>query len=63
MCNGEATNINRVGFGETRSGLELTIYCTRGEHPNHYISDEYPELNSMQNSKCSKSLYSIVALV
>ena len=39
------------------------IYSTRGEDANYYISDEYLELNSMQNSKCSKSWYSIVTLV
>ena len=32
-------------------------------HANYYIRDEYPELNYMQNSKCSKSWYSIVTLV
>jgi hypothetical protein len=34
---GEATNTNFIVFGLTRPGLEPTIYCTRGEHTNHYI--------------------------
>ena len=63
MCNGEAANTNLVVCSLTRSEFEPTIYCIRGELANHYISDEYPELNSMQNSKCSKSLYSIETLV
>jgi hypothetical protein len=29
---GEATNTNFIVFGFTQSGLEPTIYCTRGEH-------------------------------
>jgi hypothetical protein len=28
-----------IVFGLTRSGLELTIYRTRGEHANHYVTD------------------------
>ena len=28
----EATNTNLIVFGLTQSGLEPTIYCTRGEH-------------------------------
>jgi hypothetical protein len=36
---GEATNTNFIVFGLTRSGLELTIYRTRGEHANHYATD------------------------
>jgi hypothetical protein len=35
---GEATNTNCIVFCLTRSGLEPTIYCTRGEHANHYTS-------------------------
>jgi hypothetical protein len=37
MLSREATNINLV-FGLTRSGLEPMIYCTRGEHANHYTT-------------------------
>jgi hypothetical protein len=38
MLSGEATNTNFIVFGLTRSGLEPTIYCTRGEHANHYTT-------------------------
>ena len=34
-----ATNTNLMVFGLTWSGLEPTIYCTRGEHVNHYTKD------------------------
>jgi hypothetical protein len=39
LLSGEATNINFIVFGLTRSGLEPTIYHTRGEHANHYATD------------------------
>ena len=39
MLSGEATNTNFIIFGLTRSGLELTIYRTQGEHANHYTTD------------------------
>jgi hypothetical protein len=32
------TNTNFIVFGLTRSGLEPTIYRTRGEHDNHYTN-------------------------
>ena len=32
-------NVNFTVFGLTRSGLEPTIYLTRGEHTNHYTTD------------------------
>jgi hypothetical protein len=35
----EATNTNFIVFSLTRSGLEPTIYHTRGEHANHYTID------------------------
>ena len=35
----EARNTNFIVFGLTWSGLEPTIYLTRGEHANHYITD------------------------
>jgi hypothetical protein len=35
----EATNTSFMVFGLTRPGLEPTIYCTRGEHANHYATD------------------------
>jgi hypothetical protein len=39
VFSGEATNTNFIVFGLTRSGLESTIYRTRGEHANHYTAD------------------------
>jgi hypothetical protein len=39
MLSGEATNTNFIVFGLTRSGLEPTIYRTRGEHANHCTTD------------------------
>jgi len=39
MLSGEATNTNLIVFGLTRTGLEPTIYCTRGEHSNYYATD------------------------
>jgi hypothetical protein len=39
MLSEEATNINFIIYSLTRLGLEPTIYCTRGEHANHYASD------------------------
>jgi len=38
MLSGEATNTNLIVFGLTRWGLKPTIYLTRGEHANHYIT-------------------------
>ena len=35
----EATNTNFKVVGLTCPGLEPTIYCTRGEHANHYTTD------------------------
>ena len=37
VLSGEATNT--IVFDLTRSGLESTIYHTRGEHVNHYTTD------------------------
>ena len=36
LLSGEATNTNFIVFGVIGSGLEPTIYRTRGEHTNHY---------------------------
>ena len=44
MLSGQATNINFIGFGLTRPGLEPTIYRTRGEHANHYATDAVTHL-------------------
>ena len=39
MFSGEATNTNCIAFDLTKSGLEPTIYLTRGEHANHYTTE------------------------
>ena len=39
MCLEEKQQIPILVFGLTRSGLEPTIYRTRGEHTNHYTTD------------------------
>ena len=39
MFSGEATNTNFIVFGLTTPGLEPKIYCTSGEHANHYTTD------------------------
>jgi hypothetical protein len=39
LC-GEATHTNFIFLGLTRPGLEPTIYRTRGEHDNHYTTDD-----------------------
>ena len=36
MRSGDATNTNFIVFGLTRSGIEPTIYRSRGEHANSY---------------------------
>ena len=39
MLSGEATDTNLIVFDLTRSGLEPTIYCTRGKHANQYTTN------------------------
>jgi hypothetical protein len=39
VLSGEAINTIFLVFGLTRPELEITIYCTRGEHSNHYATD------------------------
>ena len=39
MLSGEATNANFIVFGLNRSRFEPIIYCTGGEHANHYTTD------------------------
>jgi hypothetical protein len=38
----EKQQIPILVFGLTRPGLEPMIYCTRGEHANHYATDAVP---------------------
>jgi hypothetical protein len=51
VLSGEAANAKVIVFDFTRPGLEHTIYCTRGEHANHYDTDvitfskEYSEIH------------------
>ena len=59
MLSGEATtNTNFIVFGLTRSGLEPTIYHTRGEHVNHYtthtvkIAWKCPRCRNGNNNTC-----------
>ena len=49
MLNGESTNTNFIVFCLTRSGLPPTIYCTRGEHTNHYVINVVVVLMSTKN--------------
>jgi hypothetical protein len=37
---GEAANTNFIAVGLTRSRLETTVHRTRGQHTNHYTTDE-----------------------
>jgi hypothetical protein len=39
VLSGEASHTYFIVFGLTLSGLELTIYRTRGEHAHHYTTD------------------------
>jgi hypothetical protein len=39
MLSGEATNTNFEIFAFNRSGLEPTIYRTRGDQANNYATD------------------------
>jgi hypothetical protein len=45
VLNGEATHTNVIVFGLTQPGLESTIYHTRGEHANHYTTDDFSSLS------------------
>ena len=39
---GEAAYTNLIVFDLTRPGLKPMIYCTRGDHTNHYTIDVVP---------------------
>ena len=44
---------NFIVFGLTRSGIEPTIYCTRGEHAYHYTTDMVLFfLDALNNFEC-----------
>ena len=49
MLSGEAANINLIVYGLTRPALEPTIYCTRGEHANHYATDTVTTIQLLCN--------------
>jgi hypothetical protein len=38
LLSGEAANTNFIVFCLTQPGHEPTIYCTQGEHANHYTT-------------------------
>ena len=54
----EATNSNFIVFGLTRSGLEPTIYCTRGT--NHYTTNAVlsilMRISSHSDTMCGESV-------
>jgi hypothetical protein len=54
----EATNTNCIVFGLIRSGLEHTIYHTRGEHANYYTTDAAKEI-TVTESGYRKEIYVI----
>ena len=39
MNSGETAHINFIVFGWTPPGLKSTVYCTPGEHANHYTTN------------------------
>ena len=45
VLSGEVTNTNFIVFGLTRSGLEPTIYRTRGDHAIYHTDDAVHCLN------------------
>ena len=40
MLCGELENTNFIVYTLTKPGMELTIYDTRGNHANHYTTEE-----------------------
>ena len=40
LLSGEVNNTNIIVFAMIRSGLELMIYRTRGDHANHYTTEQ-----------------------
>jgi hypothetical protein len=53
VLSGEATHTNFIVFGETRPGLEPTIYRTRGERANQYTTDAvFVKKSTTTNTTC-----------
>ena len=53
VLSGEATNANFIVFGLTWSGLDLTIYRSRGEHANHYKTDQVSLMLNVMVERCA----------
>jgi hypothetical protein len=66
VLNGEATNINFIVFGLTRSGLEPKIYHSRGEHASISIMWRLTIINNLhetslfERGKFSESITQII---
>ena len=54
MLSGEATNTNSIVLGLTLTWLKPTIYCTRGEHANHYTTDVVFIFENQGKFRCKK---------
>jgi len=58
VLKGETTYTHFIVLGLSRSLLELTIYCTRDKHSNHYTTDVVPlkveiMVKPVQNKRCT----------
>jgi hypothetical protein len=67
MLSGEATNTNFIVFGLTPSGLEPTVYRTRGEHANHCTTNAVLQLFGSRHialsvASLSRAFYSASSL-
>jgi len=51
VLSGETANTNLYSLWFDMTGLESTIYHTRSEHANHYITDAVDKLNVRENSE------------
>ena len=56
VLSGEATHTNFMVFGLTRSALEPMIFCTRGQHANHY-NHRWVNSNNLISSNPGNWLY------
>ena len=59
VLSGEGTHTNFIVFGLTGSGMEPTIYHTRGEHANHYTTDAVSTFHKLVLHKCLTRIYEI----